>query len=326
METSQPLRPAPNSLVDVHAHFVPEPYRAGLLAAGKDRPDGSPIPPWSAAAHLERLDELGIETAMLSLSSPGLDVDGRPEYWARLVNDTGAALVADHPRRFGWLASLPLPDVTASMREMDRVTEASADGFALLTNYAGVYLGDRLLDPVMAELDRRQAVVFIHPTSPAGCSHVDQGRPAPLLEYLFDTTRAVTNLMLNRVLQRFRGIRWIIPHNGAALTSIVDRLQLFSDYVLQATDTVPIRELLSRLYFEVGSSAPFPSTAASLVSAVGTERLLLGTDLPYAPPPAVAANLARILAGDLLTGDALAGLLGQNARWLFHRLHHTIAS
>lgn len=307
-------------VVDVHAHFVPEPYRAGLLAAGKDRPDGSPIPPWSAAAHLERLDELGIETAMLSLSSPGLDVDGRAEYWAELVNDAGAALAAEHPRRFGWFASLPLPDVEASLGELDRVAE-QADGFALLTNHAGVYLGDPQLDPVMAELDRRQAVVFVHPTSPAGCGQVDQGRPAPLIEYLFDTTRAVTNLLLNRVVQRFAGIRWIIPHNGAALASVADRVQLFSDFILKAPDAEPVADVLARLYYEVGSSAPFPRAASALLELVGPDRLLLGTDLPYAPPPAVAANLARLRAGELVTGD-LTGLLSGNALRLFPRLAH----
>lgn len=313
--------PESQRVVDVHAHFIPDAYRGGLLAAGKDHPDGSPIPPWDADAHLERLDQVGIDTAMLSLSSPGLDVDGRPTHWARVVNDAGASLVAEHPDRFGWLASLPLPDVDASLSELARAEdELDADGFALLTHVGGVYLGDPQLDPVMAELDRRAAVVFIHPTSPAGCSHVDLGRPAPLIEYLFDTTRAVVNMVLNRVFQRYPRIQWIVPHNGAALTSVVDRVQLFGDYVLRTPDAESVEDVLGRLYYEIGSSAPFPRAAEALLGIAGPDRLLLGTDLPYAPPPAVTQNLERLASGDLVRGNDLAALVGGNAERLFPRV------
>lgn len=306
--------------VDVHAHFVPAAYRAALLAAGMETPDGSPIPPWSVSAHLERLDELQLGTAMLSLSSPGLDFDGRPSYWAQVVNDVGAGLVTDHPDRFGWFASLPLPDIDASLVEIDRAAaELHADGFALLTHYSGSYLGDPRFDPVMSELDRRRAVVFVHPTSPAGCAAVDCGRPAPLIEYLFDTTRAVINLLLNRVFQRYPGIRWVVPHNGAALAAVTDRVQLFADHILHSEGET-VEAALARLYFEVGSSAPFPRAGASLLGLASPERLLLGTDLPYAPPPAVAANLTRLRDGELVKGAALAALLGGNARQLFARL------
>ncbi len=314
-------RPHGQRVVDVHAHFIPEVYRTGLLAAGRDHPDGSPIPPWNAAAHIEQLDHLGIDVAMLSLSSPGLDVDGRPPFWARMVNDAGADIVANHPDRFGWLASLPLPDVDESLSELTRVEdELHPDGFALLTQVGDVYLGDPRLDPVMAELDRRAAVVFIHPTSPAGCQQVDGGRPAPLVEYLFDTTRAVVNLMLNGVFQRYPRIRWIVPHNGAAVASVLDRVQLFNDYVLRTPEAETVDAVLGRLYYEIGSSAPFPRAATALLGIARPDRLLLGTDVPYAPPLAVAQNLERLLSGELLRGNELTALVGGNAVRLFPRL------
>lgn len=198
----------PSWFTDVHAHFVPQAYRQALLEQGINFPDGSPIPEWSAAGHVEALDELGITTAMLSASSPGVEVDGRPEYWARLLSESGADARTEHPGRFGLLAALPLPEIDASLREIAHaLDDRNADGFALLTHVQGVYLGDARLDPVMEELNRREAVVFVHPTSPAGCAHVDMGRPAPLVEYLFDTKRAVINLVLTATLSRYPAIR-----------------------------------------------------------------------------------------------------------------------
>ncbi|WP_052209631.1 amidohydrolase family protein [Kocuria sp. ZOR0020] len=103
---------------------------------------------------------------------------------------------------------MPLPEIDASLREIAHaLDDRNADGFALLTHVQGVYLGDARLDPVMEELNRREAVVFVHPTSPAGCAHVDMGRPAPLVEYLFDTKRAVINLVLTATLSRYPAIR-----------------------------------------------------------------------------------------------------------------------
>ncbi len=94
----------PSRFTDVHAHFVPQAYRQALLEQGINFPDGSPIPEWSAAGHVEALDELGITTAMLSASRPGVEVDGRPEYWARLLNESGADARTEHPGASGsWL-------------------------------------------------------------------------------------------------------------------------------------------------------------------------------------------------------------------------------
>src|SRR5215213_866286 len=105
--------------IDVHAHYLPADYRQALLDAGHDRPDGFPVlPEWSPEMHLAMMDRVGIATAMLSVSSPGVAFGGNPVVWARSVNETGARAVRDHPRRFGLFASLPLPDADAALAEV----------------------------------------------------------------------------------------------------------------------------------------------------------------------------------------------------------------
>ena len=132
--------------VDVHAHFLPRSYREALERAGVEHPDGFPfVPRWSAESALALMDEVGIGTALLSISSPGLSfVNGHERSsLARAVNEDGAAAVRDHSDRFGLFASLPLPDVDAALEEIAHASQAlHADGFVLMTNYDGVYLGD----------------------------------------------------------------------------------------------------------------------------------------------------------------------------------------
>lgn len=169
----------------------------------------------------------------------------------------------------------------------------------------------------MEELDRRRATVFVHLTLPAGCCHVDMGRPAPLLEYLFDTTRAVVNLVLTGTLLRYPHIKWIVPHNGAALAGVVGRVSLFQREVLHSAAELDIGAALRGLYYEVDSSAPFPRTAAAVRGLTADDHLVLGTDLPYAPPPAVRDNAARLLAGEFVAGSSLERLRHGTAEELF---------
>jgi predicted TIM-barrel fold metal-dependent hydrolase len=174
-------------------------WREALKRAGIDHPDGFPfVPRWSADSALALMDEVGIGMALLSISSPGLSfVTGNERSsLARAVNEDGAAAVRDHSDRFGLFASLPLPDVDAALEEIAHASQTlHADGFVLMTNYDGVYLGDRRLEPVMEELNRRGAVVALHPTSPPRSEAVALGRPSPLIEFIFDTTRAVPGLL-----------------------------------------------------------------------------------------------------------------------------------
>ncbi|HEY3831594.1 MAG TPA: amidohydrolase family protein [Acidimicrobiia bacterium] len=214
--------------IDVHAHYVPDGYRAALERAGHAQPDGMPaIPQWSADEHLAAMDRLGIATSLLSISSPGVHLgDGTSAVeLAREVNEAGRRAVVDHPGRFGLLASLPLPDVDAAIAGITHCCDhLDADGFVLLTNVAGNYVGDDAFTPVFDELARRRARVLLHPTSPACWERTSLGRPRPMLEFFFDTTRAVVDLVMDGTVARHPDLALIVPHAGATLPLVADRI------------------------------------------------------------------------------------------------------
>jgi len=194
-----------------------------------------------------------------------------------------------------------------------------ADGVVLLTHADGVYLGDPRLEPVMAELDRRRAVVFIHPTSPVGFECTALGNPRPMLEFLLDTTRAIANLVLTGTLDRYDGIRLIVPHAGAALPVLADRLAGFAALFGasgQEPGAVDVLAVLQRLHYEVGAGFPFPRHVEALLNLVDTGRLLFGTDWPFGGLPGIEANVAALEAHPRLDDAELRA----NAEELFPRL------
>jgi predicted TIM-barrel fold metal-dependent hydrolase len=306
--------------VDVHAHFVPNDYRAALLAAGHEHPDGvARIPDWDAAGHVEVLDRLGIGTALLSISSPGVHFgdDDAARGLARTVNEAGRRAARAHPGRFGLLAALPLPDVDGARAEIDHAfDELHADGVALLTNVGGTYLGDPALEPVFDELDRRRARVLIHPTSPVCWEPTALGRPRPMIEFLFDTTRAVTNLVLNGTIARHRNIAFIVPHAGAALPVVVDRIAAFSQILAGVDPATVVERDLAGLHYDL-AGFPLPRQLDALLAVTTLEHLHYGSDYPFTPEPVAAA-----LAHQLEERGDLTAQLTANTHHLFPHLEH----
>jgi predicted TIM-barrel fold metal-dependent hydrolase len=302
-------------LIDVHAHFLPEAYREALVRHGHDRPDGFPvIPEWSAVEHVAVMDRLGIERSLLSISSPGVALGVEAIDLARMTNEEGRRAVVDHPGRFGLFASLPLPDVDAALAEIAHCCDhLDVDGFALLTNVGGTYLGDPSLAPVWAELDRRRARVFLHPTSPPCWEQTALGRPRPMVEFLFDTTRAVVDLVLSGTIARHPGLAVIVPHGGAALPMVADRVSVFS-LLLDAPADGPVDVLgdLGRLHYDL-AGYPVPRQLEALCTLVDADHLHYGSDHPFTPDVAVEAARDRLAAE---AGELLAGLRANTERLL----------
>jgi predicted TIM-barrel fold metal-dependent hydrolase len=290
-----------SALTDVHAHFHTDDYVAAATDAGIAKPDGMPLwPAWSVADHLAMMDANGIQRAVLSVSSPGVHFgdDGVAADLACHVNDFASTVIDRHPDRFGFFASLALPAVGAAVAEASRALDTlGARGVIVMSNSAGQYLGDPALASLWQLLDQRQAICFIHPTSPPGAASLALGRPSPMVEFIFETTRTVTDLIFAGVTASYPGIRFLIPHCGAALPLLAERIELFRS-LWPGPDGQPPGPLttqtqLQRFWYDL-AGFPLPNQARLLASVVGNERILYGSDFCWTPAAAVAQQISLL--------------------------------
>ncbi|GAA4667888.1 amidohydrolase family protein [Frondihabitans cladoniiphilus] len=286
-----------HDLIDTHAHFVTGDYIAAATEAGHESPDGMPgWPTWALPTQLAEMDRRGIRRAVLSISTPGVHFgdDDRAGELARSVNDEAAAIVRTNPSRFSFFASLPVPDVDGAIREVRRTMgELGAVGVLLESNAHGQYLGDTALDPLWVELDRRHAVVFVHPTSPPGWERTALGRPRPMLEFMFDSTRSIVDLVLAGVLIRYPNLRVVVPHAGATLPFLSDRIALFQEVFGTADNAMPWRDAMRHLWFDMAGT-PFPTGVPVLTDIAGTDHLVYGSDSCWTPARGVDAQIGSI--------------------------------
>lgn len=324
-------------LVDVHSHFLTEQYIAAASRAGHRRPEGMPAwAQWSPADHLALMDQVGVRASVLSLSAPGTHFgdDAAARGLTRHVNEYAHRLVERHPDRFGQFASLPLPDVDGALAELAHVSDVlGCDGIAMLSNAGGVYPGDPRYRDLHAELDRRAAIVFVHPVSPPNWQAVAPRAPRPMLEYVFDSARAACDLVMRGVLTRYPNITWVFSHSGGALPLLVERIQLFRDVFLAAepaaeTGADPgagggqqpsVAALLGLLWYDIAGT-PFPNAVPALVRAFGHRRVLYGSDYCWTPRAAVLAQVASIDAATPPSGGTWRELTTANCARLLPRL------
>ena len=306
--------------IDTHAHYVPGDYLSAGRVAFPSGPDGMPgFPEWSVDGALETMSRLGVQTSVLSVSTPGVHFgdDRAARVLARSVNETGAGLVRDHPGRFGLFASLPLPDLDGALAEVTfAFDELDADGVVLLTNARGKYLGDPAFDPLFEELNRRGAVVFIHPTSAycPTCHGSGLDYPRAMLEFLFDSTRAVTNLILSGTLERNPDLKVIVPHAGAALPVVAARIEAVAGafFADSASSRGDVMEHLRNLYYDL-AGFPLPTQLTALMDIAQPNRVLYGSDWPFTPEP-MAAKLSHDLeATELIDTTWRTGIFRDNA-------------
>ena len=277
------MKPA---LIDVHNHIVPPFY----LAENRERIGGSRGGQISAAwlewhpeKALEAMDEHGVATAVLSLSTPGVwfgDAEAARRT-ARQCNDYAAELARSHQRRFGLFSALPLPDTEGSLREIEYALDVlKADGIGLLTSYGDKWLGDPSYQPVFEELHRRKAVVFMHPTTPNCCRTLMPGIATVMAEVPQDTTRTVISLLFSGAFTRFADIRFIFCHAGGSVPVIAARMTQYGPKDLIEKLPHGVDYELKRLYYDIAVSGHRPAIAA-LTSFVPTNQILFDSDFPY---------------------------------------------
>jgi predicted TIM-barrel fold metal-dependent hydrolase len=308
--------------IDVHHHILPPNYvdivgddRIGpLILAGK-------TPEWTPQMSIEAMDRNGIQTALTSISAPGLWFGDSQETidLCRHCNEYAADLSRDHPDRFGVFASLPLPDVDASLKEIAfALDELKADGIGLLTSYGDRYPGDPAFAPVFDELNRRKAVVYFHPTN-APCNQCQPEIPAATLDFPFDTTRAVTSMLFGGTFTRCRDIKFIFSHAGGTIPFLaerISRLQNLPRFGEKVPDGV-IAEL-SRLYYDTALSANWLAFRC-LFELVAADHVLFGSDYPFAPEATMTGSV-KALQGMGLDPDVLKGIERDNALKLMPHL------
>lgn len=320
-----PSEAAPSTAgrIDTHHHLLPPGYveqARKYLATTIPALAGVYAQPWSPAKSLEEMDRHGIATAVLSVSAPGIDFAGprRAVQFARLCNDYAAGMKRDHRRRFGSFAVLPLPDVDASLREIEYAFDTlRADGIGLVTSYAGKWPGAPEFAPVFAELDRRKAIVYFHPTAPSCCVNtITEIQPA-FLEFPYDSTRAIASLLYSGAFTRWPDIRWIFSHGGGALTAVHSRL-VSESFRSPGDARFPHGAYaeLRKLYYDTASVTNAP-TFGALAALVPTSQILLGTDYPLGPPYAVTM---REFEGLALTPDVRRAIERENALRLMPQL------
>lgn len=276
--------------IDVHQHFVSPSLHAFLSA--KNTPS-APVPgiaawrDYSPARAVEELDRVGIETAMLSITAPGVwfgDAD-EARGLAREANEFAAArMVGDHTGRFGLFAVLPLPDVDGALREIEYALDTlKADGFGLLTSYGNAWLGDPSFAPVLDELNRRKAVVYVHPTDAACCSGLLPRVPNQMLEYPMDTTRTIASLIVSDTATRCPDVRFIFSHAGGTLIGVAGRLlgaEMSAENLAKTPEPNSRLHHLRRFYYDTAGSAN-PVNMQALKSLAGVSQIVFGTDAPF---------------------------------------------
>ena len=264
------------------------------------------------------MGELGIAYALLSVSSPSLWTKdpARTRTLARKVNDEGAEIVSRAPGNLGFLATLPLPEVSAAINEARRCLDTlHAGGVGLMTNYGGVYLGDRSLDPILAELNGRGALAVLHPTKPAvTVPNVNQEIPVPAFEYFVETTRTFLNLVQNDTFARYPDIRWVIPRAGAFLPILADR---FESFALMLRFAAPDRRVdiladMAHVYYDLAGFSE-PKQLAMLLRNVDETHLLYGSDTPYTDISACVGQAEALEETPKLTERQKALLFTENA-------------
>jgi len=283
--------------IDTHQHLVPPRYAAWMHEKGI-RPGGVDLPAWSAGAALKFMDGNDIQTGVLSLSTPGVyfgDV-AEARRWAREINEFSAEVVAREPDRFGFFATLTLPDVEGAVAEAEYALDVlHADGIVLLANNDGRYLGDPGFEPLLRFLHERGAVVFVHPGElPAP---EVPGIPTFTADFLLDTTRTAISLILSGSMKNYPGIKFILAHAGGFVPYIAYRILLAmlneknkarqAWTLLDQKHQVPKQlSVLKRFYYDVALSAS-PAALPSLLEVAAPDHITYGSDFPFAPPAAI---------------------------------------
>jgi 6-methylsalicylate decarboxylase len=307
--------------IDVHFHHIPPFYSEAVYEAGRGPAIGR-YPDWTPQLALELMDRFGIEVALTSLAQPGVGF-GTPasaQALARRCNDYAADLVARWPKRFGAFATVPMWSTDGASEEIARCLDVlKFDGVSLFASYEEKFLGDPWFDPVLDLLNARGGVVFVHPGLHPSSKGLALPWPGFMMEYLFDTTRAVVNLIFSGAIERFPRIRFILPHAGGLAPYFAWRLSVspMIDKRLPRLSRDQVFDGLAHFWYD-NALSPGEQTFGSLDHVARPERIVFGTDYPFANPGVIAEAVTTHESG-FLSDVRRAAIDRGNALALFPR-------
>ena len=285
------------TVYDFHAHPVTDTFHKVMDDLDIDviRDDGFPLPKWTAEDHLLFMNEAGIDRTILSIPAPHI-FNGDPEKAgkaARVLNEETAEICRKYPDRFSFAAGIPLPDTEGAVKEaVYAIDHLGAVGVKVPTNAYGIYLGDKLFDPLMEVLNERKALVIIHPCRaaerPENCI---TATVAAIYEYPADTTRAVLNMMSRQVLTRYPEIRWVVPHCGSFLPYMLQRFTGVSGILagMGMMEQIDARAEFDKLYFDIAGD-PEPVGLNMLRMTADDSHIVFGSDYPHSPAKVILAK------------------------------------
>src|SRR5450432_2021579 len=309
--------------IDVHHHILPDFF--WRETNDHHGPVGGIAPaPWSRKSTLSFMDEAEIDVAVTSISTPGVHMgdDAKARSLARRCNELSAELVQARPERFGGFACLPLPDLDGSFAELSYALDVlKLDGVLLFSNARGIYLGDNRFDALFEELERRRAVVFVHPNASPDPSAHALGLPDSLIDFVADTTRAIAKLHYSGTFARTPYVKYIFSHAGGTIPylatrfGVVDQMGVIPNPAHHGTAA----ETFRRLYWDTALSWHDP-VLETLRAVVGIDHVLYGSDFPYFRRDLAIAGRRELAQTKTLTDAERKNVFGETARGLFPRL------
>jgi predicted TIM-barrel fold metal-dependent hydrolase len=306
--------------IDTHHHILPDFF--WQATEDEHAPIGGLAPlRWSREASLSVMDDAGIDVAVVSISSPGVHTgdSAKARLLARRCNEFSAELIHTRSDRFRGFACLPLPDLDASLDELAYAFDTlGLDGVVLFTNSTGVYLGDAILEPVFEELERRRAVVYVHPNpSPDTVAHA-LSLPDNLLDFPTDTNRAVAQMHYSNRFARTPNVKYIFSHAGGSIPYLAARFAIIDEmgFVPGGEERGDAADMFRRVYWDTALAASDP-VLRMLRDVAGINRVVFGTDFPYLRRDLAVRSKQRISRSSELTDSEKRAVMGGNASHLF---------
>ena len=297
----------PGKLIDVHHHYF-APAWMNRFKKEVEESNGARFLSWTPQTALDEMDKTGCSTAIVTCGGPGT-WNGNIEASraaSREVNEFGARMVADHRGRFGYFASVPLPDTEGSLKEIDyAMGTLKADGILLWSNYGTRFLGDPGFAPVLEDLNRRKLVVYVHPMVISAMNDADDPLKA-LGSNWENTTRTISSMLSSGILLKLPDVKFIFSHGAGLLPTVAVRLAGKSPEKLAA---------LKRLYMDTAQTTVNPGAWAALNAFAEPSHIMFGSDYPY-----VADGLQLGLKGLKLSSASATNIARGYAEKLIPRL------